>query len=66
VCGEEHPPKSSVLTLGADLQVLFHLYIYCSNLDSMEIDKIIKEAELAEQEVAELTSALVKFNTASS
>ena len=32
----------------------------------MEIDKIIKEAELAEQEVAELTSALVKFNTASS
>ncbi len=30
----------------------------------MEIDKIIKEAERAEQEVAELTSALVKFNTA--
>ncbi|HUV06565.1 MAG TPA: M20 family metallopeptidase [Spirochaetia bacterium] len=30
----------------------------------MEIDKIIKEAELAEQEVVELTSSLVKFNTA--
>jgi len=30
----------------------------------MEIDKIIKEAEQAEQEVAELASALVKFNTA--
>ena len=30
----------------------------------MQIDKIIKEAEKAEQEVAELTSALVKFNTA--
>ena len=30
----------------------------------MEIDKIIKEAERAEQEVAELASALVKFNTA--
>jgi len=46
------------------LKVFFHLYIYRGNLDSMEIDKIIKEAELAEQEVAELTSALVKFNTA--
>jgi succinyl-diaminopimelate desuccinylase len=30
----------------------------------MEIDEVIKEAELAEQEVVELTSALVKFNTA--
>ena len=42
----------------------FHYYVCCSNLDSMDIDKIIKEAELAEQEVVELTSALVKFNTA--
>ncbi len=30
----------------------------------MDIEKIIREAEKAEEEVAELTSALVKFNTA--
>ena len=30
----------------------------------MNLDKVIKEAELAEEEVAKLTSGLVQFNSA--